>query len=109
MSDTPITQSVEPQAITQPSEISQPEKLAPKTWRQWMAVLATIVTVAAWILLGFVELWPLILAVVGVVAGALGVGSRLRTLSITALLAAAVLCLVYALFYGAIAFILHSI
>lgn len=86
-----------------------PTERQPKAWRAWMAVFGTLFTIAAWILLPFVSMPSLVCAVVGVIVSALGIGSRLRTLAITTLLASSVLCMVYAIFYGVIYFVLNKL
>lgn len=78
----------------------------------WMSVIGAIFTVGAWCVMMGSEKVSFWCAVIGLVLSCLGVkcGHRgWRNLSITAIIAAAVLLLVYGIFWGAIFFTMKSL
>lgn len=96
---------------SRPNETDNEEaqKPQPAVWRKWCAIGGVVATVIAWLLLPFTAIPSLVLAVLSVVACSFGIRSRLRTLSITFLLCASVLCLVFAVYYAIIIYLLNAL
>lgn len=96
---------------TSTSEVAQPSESAPRgkgvyTFMVWLGALLALV---AWVVLFWNGRTSFYIAIAALVASCIGVKSHRKNLAVTAIVASSVLMLVFAVFEGAIYFLLRSV
>ncbi|MGN1251388.1 MAG: hypothetical protein ACI4US_00740 [Muribaculaceae bacterium] len=101
------------QAAADEAPAAQPEAVpAARPAKKWAAVISFVITVLAWVALPFNEVATLVLGVAGLITSIIALRQprgAWRNLTLVAIVAAAVLLLVLAIFWGGILFALGSL
>lgn len=95
-----------------PAQAAADEAPAARPAKKWAAVISFVITVLAWVALPFNEVATLVLGVAGLITSIIALRQprgAWRNLTLVAIVAAAVLLLVLAIFWGGILFALGSL